>query len=50
MTRTINELIYTEARGDGSIIQDKEENERSRAQMRAIQKYLDEQSEYIFSQ
>lgn len=29
---------------------DKEENERSRAQMRAIQKYLDDQSEYIFSQ
>lgn len=29
---------------------DKEENERSRAQMRAIQKYLDDQAEYIFSQ
>lgn len=29
---------------------DKEENERSRAQMRAIQKYLDDQSDAIFAQ
>ena len=29
---------------------DKEENERSRVQMRSIQKYLDEQAEYIFAQ
>ena len=30
MTRTINELIYTEARGDGSIIQDNRSDEKQR--------------------